>query len=254
MMHSTTSPSLVFLHGWLGDETEWYDVSSRLERWTSQHWTLSAEEHWQAAIEALVHRLPPQSVLIGYSLGARVALGCALHPQSQLAGLVLLSGNAGLEDEIDRETRWQHDLAVARRLRETDLIAFLEDWYNQPIFASAPDEWKQSWIRQRGSIDREHQARLLECFSVSRQPSYWPQLAQVTLPTLVLAGTKDDKYVSLARRMQAKIPHSEIRILADVGHAAHRENPQGVADCLAKWLQSQLHLLGSQTTIKEGRV
>lgn len=252
MTHSSRGPTLVFLHGWLGDESEWQDVASRMANTDVHFWSLDAERDWQTTITRLVERLPEPTILVGYSLGARVALGCALHPRSRLAGLVLLSGNPGLGNEADRDARWQHDQALASRLREALLNEFLVDWYNQPIFAAVPESVKLSWIQQRTAIDREHQARLLECLSVSQQPDYMPQLSTIKIPTLVLAGALDDKYVSLARIIQVAVPGAQLKILLGVGHAAHREQPQQVADCLNEWVRSIVAFGGKSTIMKEG--
>lgn len=63
-------------------------------------------------------------ILVGYSLGGRLALNYALqskYPQSKLVALILEGANLGLENEQQRLERWQNDLAWAKRFSQEKL-------------------------------------------------------------------------------------------------------------------------------------
>ena len=58
-------------------------------------------EAMSAAVAALMQALdlPPDACLVGYSLGARVALHAAVHHTNLMSKVVLISGTAGISDE-----------------------------------------------------------------------------------------------------------------------------------------------------------
>jgi 2-succinyl-6-hydroxy-2,4-cyclohexadiene-1-carboxylate synthase len=54
------------------------------------------------------------------------------------------------------------------------------------------------------------------------------------MPVQLLAGELDAKFVGIAKHMAMKIPHSQLRILPQAGHATHFEQPQAfvaAVDC-----------------------
>src|SRR5207253_7487353 len=61
----------------------------------------------------------------------------------------------------------------------------------------------------------------------------WRQAAAVGDPTLVLYGERDRLVASrVAARAQKTMPDVAVLRLADVGHVAHLERPQAVADAM----------------------
>jgi pimeloyl-ACP methyl ester carboxylesterase len=84
-----------------------------------------------AALEGL--RRPSGVALVGYSLGARLALQVAVLRPDLVTAVVALGGNPGLAEGASREARLARDRNLASRLREMDPAAFAswlrEEWY-----------------------------------------------------------------------------------------------------------------------------
>ena len=80
-------------------------------------------------------RAAPADV-IGYSLGARVALRLAIVHPGAIRRLVLESPSAGLPTEPERRARRAADAALADRLERDGIEAFVDEWERQPVFAS----------------------------------------------------------------------------------------------------------------------
>jgi 2-succinyl-6-hydroxy-2,4-cyclohexadiene-1-carboxylate synthase len=56
------------------------------------------------------------------------------------------------------------------------------------------------------------------------------------MPTLIVAGARDLKFVALAERLAASIPRATLEIVPDAGHAVHLERPDEFIARLARWL------------------
>jgi pimeloyl-ACP methyl ester carboxylesterase len=61
-------------------------------------------------------------------------------------------------------------------------------------------------------------------------------LALVSAPILAVAGSRDAKYVALARRIATVAARSRLAIIADCGHSAPLQRPDAVADEIAEFV------------------
>lgn len=81
-----------------------------------------------AAIVRLVAQADGAPVLVGYSMGGRIAAETVVrHPDLPLAGLVLESAGLGPADDAARVALAERNGAWAQRLREEGVAAFM-DW------------------------------------------------------------------------------------------------------------------------------
>ena len=71
---------------------------------------------------------------------------------------------------------------------------FLEKWYQQPVFATIPDQVRNSEIARKLQHDHALWSKVLRTFSVAEQPNYWPRLNAIEVPVWMVAGQKDEKY------------------------------------------------------------
>jgi pimeloyl-ACP methyl ester carboxylesterase len=61
-------------------------------------------------------------------------------------------------------------------------------------------------------------------------------LPEIRVPTLVLAGAEDKRFIPSAEYMGAKIPGAEKSILANAGHAANIDQPAAFNAAVRKFL------------------
>jgi 2-succinyl-6-hydroxy-2,4-cyclohexadiene-1-carboxylate synthase len=234
----TALTSVVFLHGLLGSPDEWNPLIQALEsELPKRAWSLPLADDWQAGVQRLLDQLPNQYVLVGYSLGGRLALGAALAAPHRLRGLCLISSNPGLAPE-ERAARRRNDEQWARRMLQDAWPKFLEAWYRQPVFSSLDEATRAEWIRQKLTLDRPYHANLLRCYGIANQPDFWPTLSQIAVPTTVVVGQCDRKYVEIAEAMRRRAPRFELRIVPAAGHAVHRERPTALRAILQTLLDS----------------
>lgn len=190
-------------------------------------------ESFEGEVERLASLLPPEPAhVVGYSLGARLALGLALrHPQT-VAQLSLIGVNPGLSDETERLARRRADAALAELLETQGLAAFLAVWEAQPLFATQDrldPALRAARLTLRRSHDPRELARSLRVTGLSEMPSYWPELPHLSAPLTLLAGEHDPKFSAIARAVHARAPRSRLVIAPGAGHDLLLERPDLVA-------------------------
>lgn len=173
-----------------------------------------------------------QADWIGYSMGGRIALAAAVLRPGRVRRLVLESASPGLDAEVDRLARRQHDETLAGELVAGDFAEFVENWMNQPLFATQArlgPLWSAAERTRRLRQDPLALAGCLRGLGTGSQPSFWKALRTVTPRTLLITGALDGKFTAVGRRMAEQLPDAELCVFGDVGHAVHAEDPEGWA-------------------------
>ncbi len=238
-------PTLVLLHGFTGSATGWHQHIDYFARHgvhvaaldmlghgnsdaptDAQRYSI---EHCRADILAAMQTLniaPASTILLGYSMGGRIALYSALS--GYFRALILESASPGIEDHFERLQRRNSDEALAQRIEREGIAAFVDYWENIPLFASQqrlPVSLQQALHAQRLRNRVEGLAGSLRGVGTGVQPSLWDALATLTLPTLLLAGRLDQKFTAIAQRMQQLLPDAHLRLVENAGHTIHLEQP-----------------------------
>lgn len=178
-------------------------------------------------------------VLIGYSMGGRVALHAALGMPEAFSALVLIGSSPGIADPAERAARRCADAALAERIVKTDTASFLEEWDAQPLLAgrrAMPEPWRSRSLEARRQNTPEGLAASLAGVGTGALDPLWGRLGELRIPTLLLAGADDGKFSAIAGRMAAKIPGALFAGVEGAGHAAHLEKPDTTAGLVADWL------------------
>lgn len=210
-------------------------VDGTITRW-------SASGSFGAEIGALATTLAAAGVsantpatLVGYSLGARLALGLLLAKPTWFRRCILIGVNPGLPDSAERASRLAEDQARARQLLTHGLEPFLQDWERLPLFASQT-QVPASALSDQALQRREHHATGLAYSLVrtglGRMPDYWPGLGQIHVPVGLVVGALDGKFRAVAQQMQRAMPSSELTVVTNVGHNVPLEAPQELAALL----------------------
>jgi len=188
-----------------------------------------------AATAAELGNAGGRATYIGYSMGGRLCLQLALDRADLVERLVLISASPGIEDDAERAARRSSDDDLARDVEREGVDAFLRRWLAQPLFATLPSERAGLDERKAGNTTARlaHQLRAL---GQGAQPNNWRRLHELGMPVLLIVGSRDTKYVDIARRMQRTLPDSRLEVVEGAGHACHLENPEWVATHIASWL------------------
>lgn len=176
--------------------------------------------------------------LLGYSLGARLALHVVTGTALPVGRVVLIGGTGGLEDEDARAGRRRADEALADELESSgDVDAFLARWLRGPLFArlsalAAADETER---RRNTASGLASSLRL--CGTGAQEP-LWDRLPALAQPLLALAGADDTRFAAHAVRMARLAPHAVATLLPGGGHAVHLAQPEQTGRIVDHWLST----------------
>lgn len=220
------------LHGFLGLPSDWNAV---FPEGVIQAPAWLPMLHRVCGLKALASSLSENAggdVLVGYSMGGRVALHMLVDDGARWRRAVIVSASPGLLTEAEREARAAHDRRWAERFRHDAWERVLEDWEAQAVFAGEP-----RLPRNERDFDRAQLAAALEKGSVGIQEDLRSALRELQIPVLWVAGERDEKYAAIARECAALNPNFEVRILAGAGHRAPWSATDQFRKAVKEWTQ-----------------
>lgn len=239
--------NFVLLHGFAGGPASW----QRVVRGFASGWEAHALElagHGATPIGAVrgfedeVDRLAARidaiaapRLLVGYSLGGRLALGLLAHAASSFAGALLIGAHGGLsegpEGLAEREARRASDGAWAARIERDGVVEFERAWSALPLFASQarlPESVLGAQREQRRAHRAPDLAAAMRALSLSGMPDYSVRLAAVEVPVLLMAGALDGKFREQAERLAHGLRRGRCVVVEGAGHNVPLEDPEAV--------------------------
>lgn len=191
---------------------------------------------WDATLAALATRVPSEALVVGYSLGARLALG--LLARDAIAAAVLIGVNPGLATAEDRAERRRADAVWSERLRTAGTAAFLDAWQTQPIFASAAraPAWLHAERRAvRDRLDPHALATAMDVLGLGAMPDLTEALVARADRAHLIAGADDTRLRTRAEALASRgVP---ITIIERSGHDPTLEQPEPLATAIAAALR-----------------
>jgi 2-succinyl-6-hydroxy-2,4-cyclohexadiene-1-carboxylate synthase len=164
-------------------------------------------------------------ILLGYSMGARLALHLMrTHPVSK--AILISTGIATAEPG-----RQELDDTWARRFESEPWDSVVEAWNSQSVFGGR----KNPLARNEADYDRRALAAALRDWSAAVMPM---NVKDITVPTLWIAGEHDSKYREAATRASQRLPNSELWICPDAGHRVPWEQPAKFIDRLREFTRT----------------
>ncbi len=176
--------------------------------------------------EARREECPP--LLIGYSMGGRLALHALLEDSRAWGGLVVVSAHPGLQDERERILRMAVDAEWAGKALTLPWAEFLRQWEAQSVLqgtCAVP-------LADRIALEsrREAVARGFTSWSLGKQADLRSSLKKVDCPVAWLSGERDRKYTILAEELRGVMRGSLQFGPLDAGHRVPWEAPDDFAD------------------------
>lgn len=266
-------PVLVFWHGFLGDTQDFSSVMQHLPE-SMPCITVDLPGHGKTEVDlvdsdsqtvdleslALGYTMPnvaealqkflihletslgvSQIILVGYSLGGRLALYFVHrfpeYIKNHVKYLVLESASPGLKSQDQQRLRQQKDLALVQQLmglNQADFPDFLDHWYSQDLFKTLRAHPEFTHLKaQRAAQNPQHLALSLRGLGVGWQQSLWQELNQIQLPTWLVVGDLDPKFREINQEMLSRLPNAHLVYLENCGHNGHYEQPQQFAKILS---------------------
>lgn len=177
-------------------------------------------------LDHLVETLPTPPLVLGYSMGARLAMTWALRTSQPISHLLLVGANPGIRDDDARKQRLDDDRQLAGRIREIGSHAFADEWERHPLIvsqANIPEPIRTAMRLRRRAQSAEGLARSLEEGGTGRMRPLWDQLHRCPAPVTLVVGEQDLRYAAIGREIQTRLPRANLLSFARAGHCAHLE-------------------------------
>jgi 2-succinyl-6-hydroxy-2,4-cyclohexadiene-1-carboxylate synthase len=190
--------------------------------------------------------------LLGYSMGGRVALAMAIEYPRRIASLIMESASPGLAEASARRARVASDNALAGLIEREGMEAFVARWERMPLFASQERMSETARMRlraQRLANNPTGLANSLRGLGTGVQEPLWKRLGELEVPSLIMAGELDGKFVGIAREMAAAIRGCRLALVAGAGHTIHLEQPGAFRQLVIEFMDGVPHQ--AQSTIKK---
>ncbi len=251
-----SGPALLLLHGFTGSGRSWEaglataavdagftTIAPDLPghggtAWHADGSATPSGQQSRATIERIADDLPgllralghDRAHVVGYSMGARVALRLAIAHPASVARLVLEAPSAGIADAAERAARRAADDALARTLERDGIERFVDAWERTPVLAGEARLGAAARATAREIRLGHDPSGLAASLRAAGQGAMEPlhgRLGEIAAPTLVIVGA-DDPARDRAEAVAAGIPGARLAVIDGVGHAPHLEAPARV--------------------------
>lgn len=237
-----SGPPVMWIHGFLCPGTMWYAVLDAmavrplsglvmLPGHSMAPW-YPEKGGFDGTVEALATTLPFDKpvVLVGYSMGARLALALALAHPDKVAGAVLVGADVGIRDADARAARAAWDDAQAKLVERVGMAGFVKGWAAQPLFAtqqSLPAEVTFERMMGRLMNTPAGVAWALRNLGTGRMTPRWEALAGARVPLCFVAGGRDAKFAAVAAEAVTVAPRgvATVAVVEGAGHDVALEIP-----------------------------
>ncbi|MGA1867343.1 MAG: 2-succinyl-6-hydroxy-2,4-cyclohexadiene-1-carboxylate synthase [bacterium] len=240
IMGENKKTTILFLHGFMGSSQDWTDPMVELKdrfrclaidlpghgktKVLGDENSYTMENTASALIHFLKHLNIRRCILVGYSMGGRLALFCAFSFPLYFPKLIVESASPGLREEKERRERRAHDDALSHKLQHMDFSDFLNEWYTQPLFGPLRNhQGFKDIIRKRVNNKPIELIKSLKGMGTGVQSSLWEKWARNRIPTLLIVGEKDYKFRGIAQQMIRECSVAHLKIIKDSGHTTHFE-------------------------------
>ena len=238
-------PPVVFLHSNAGDRREWGGVMASLglghqaiayDRRGFGKTRAQREDHSAVAdlfttLDALTDEAP--AVLVGCSMGGKLALDAALRHPARVRGLVLIAPSVAGAPPPDYSPEVAEVMAWARAEEASGNL--------DRAAAAKAQLWLDGPFVPEGRVGGNARRLFLDAVGIAlRAASVGPNLddtaayerfAELGIPVLVIQGDLDFPHIAArSRHVAATVPNGTSHVLADVAHLAALERPHEVAD------------------------
>lgn len=234
------------MHGFLGKPTDWNAIVGEFKGQVAIHCVdymesplLNSEntyELWGENFNKYARTIPGKKVLVGYSLGGRLAMHALENEPNLWSAALLLSTNPGFRDSStgdvvgfhEREIRWLSDTEWSILFKQAPWEPLIKSWNNQPVFEGSHQEPK----RLENEYNRDLLELALTTWSVASQKNLRNTVRENVSKLVFMAGERDSKYVGNLEQLKIDIPELTTEVVPESSHRILFDAPKSVVKAL----------------------
>lgn len=184
------------LHGFLGVASDWDFLLPREKvKAVDLYENQQNFQLWAKSFNQRVRESGAESnILLGYSLGGRLALHVFFDDPELWSKALFLSTHPGLKTEEEKEQRLQMDEVWAQRFLGDPWRDVMAGWNDQSVLSQG-----SSPQRSEENYEREKLAFCLRSWSLGLQDDFRPLIAEHREKITWLTGERDEKFSALAK-------------------------------------------------------
>ena len=161
-----------------------------------------------AALAEEIKRVDPEPILLGYSMGGRLALHALLEQPVFWKAAIIVSAHPGLSHEEERVERRAKDAEWSAMALKGEWSEFLTHWQEQTVLSGVTMSNRAGLKERRVSISRS-----FIDWSLGAQADLRSRLSEITCPVLWLTGERDEKFTALASEAIASLTNYDHRVI-----------------------------------------
>lgn len=233
---------IVFIQGFTLDHTMWSPqveffkktntvITYDLRGFGRSSLPTSEYSHHEDLFALFEHLKIKKSHIVGLSLGGEIAINFALfHPQLVKSLVLLDSSLGGFSSTVDWNVKFD----------EVGVEGAKRNWLAHSVFEATRQNTDAMKVL-RPILEQYHcwhWQHLEPDFTKKIDPPALQKLAEISAPTLILAGEKDLSYfLDIAEILNKTVQHSQKKIISNAGHMINLEKPDEVNKEISNFLK-----------------
>jgi pimeloyl-ACP methyl ester carboxylesterase len=183
---------IYFFHGLFGRPEDFSDLMLESEQF------ISIDLRDKIFLDQLVLNLTAEDVLIGYSLGGRIALDLCFKAKNLPRKIILLGTNLGLKDSEKQARRnWEDEVLLkAHQLNHFDFVQY---WNQLPVFKH---EASNIFFDEN---EKEEHLELFRRYRLSSQKDFSLDVQKEQSRFVFILGEDDEKFMNLCQTRWANL-------------------------------------------------
>ena len=229
----------VYIHGWLGSPDDWGELTADIKH--KLLITIPGHNHTQAlntenGFDTIIDSIK-KIILIGYSLGGRIALAFAKRNPDIIKHLILISTHPGTNNKHLKNKQIAQETLASNKLNTLTLNQFLDDWYSQALFSPLSTSLKENLIQKRLQNNANNLRESLAHFSHRFYEEHDSFLETIASKTLYIVGEEDKKYFAFAKHLNAL--NISTATVTNGGHALLETHPKELSNLIHSFLHKK---------------
>jgi 2-succinyl-6-hydroxy-2,4-cyclohexadiene-1-carboxylate synthase len=185
-----------------------------------------------------------QNILVGYSLGGRLALQALAQKPGMWSKALLISTNPGFNDNRksfdpaseERTQRWMNDSYWAEEFLTRPWDMVMRNWNAQPVFgggSTEPARLEKDYLREALGL-------ALTQWSLAQQSNMRVVLNELCNKVSWIVGERDEKFVEMTQKLTEAVAGLRFEIVPEASHRVLFDRPRDVAEKIKNLIQQLL--------------